>query len=280
MSANPFPQLQSEVIALWQVMARKGKRQKLDAARRFFANIGGMNPVGTGNSKTNAAGHYGLTGETCPLGCGQHPNHYDGKGPCYSVAGKTYLATIRASSDRIRNVRSFMAACVYAAQCGDDEMARFGTSGDIGLPGPDGHAIEVDHVLVAMLATVANAVRLLAHRSGPIAWGYTHFADDVVVIATLREAGLVLRRSGRKGRNGALVLGMSFGPMDKPLSATVKAAVRKVREENNGVPVVLCPAQRAESVRCQPECGVCFEQPEVTVLFGADGTTRPVSDLG
>lgn len=278
MSTNPFPQLQSEVIDLWKIMARYGVARKMWSARRYFASIGGMNPVGTGNSKTNAAGHYGLTGETCPIGCGQHPNHYDGKGPCYSVAGQTYLATIRASSDRIRNVRSFMAACIYAAQC--DEMARFGTSGDIGLPGPDGHATSVDHVLVSMLATVANAVRLLANRKGPIAWGYTHFSDDVVTIATLRDAGLVLRRSGRKGRNGALVLPMSFGPMDAPLAPVVKAAVRKVRDENNGVHVILCPAQRAESVRCQPECGVCWEQPEVTVLFGADGTTRPVSDLG
>lgn len=209
-------------------------------------------PFGDGDVKTGAPGMYRTVGSTCPLDCAHHPANDN---TCYASSGNVGIHQRRA-------VPSILAAAVTAAACmvwaqRTDRVARLHVSGDIGKYNADPMAgAWLDYEYVALLATLALAVRE-KYDADVVAWSYTAFTGPGadMCVSDLANAGIVMRRSGHAGENGAIT-----APF---------AAVKALRKEFD-VTLAKCPAQLRD-VSCA-ECKLCWARPDVCIVFDPHGT--------
>ena len=201
-----------------------------------------VNPVGDSGEKTQSPGTYRPAGwgYSCPV-C-----PYDRNG-CYAQAGNVNLHSDAASPDTGASVLSAMVAMVAAVRSG--RLARLHVSGDFATP-----AGTVDVVYIQELIDLARTIRTLYGLTGPVAWSYTHFKpiEFVAYRLALAEAGIVVRYSDHDAPGGAIVKDF----------ASFRAGNGRAK----------CLAQVSDA-NCNT-CRLCWERPDLTVVFDAHGSGR------
>lgn len=206
------------------------------SALREIARIQGpVSPVGEANKKILSPGTYRKVGSTCPQDC-----EFLVSG-CYAKVGRVAIQQSHDTTLREAAYRSFLVAAVSALRQG--KIARIHVSGDFG--DASGH---VDHEYVHMIADASERLRNLSRKEW-VSWGYTHFKSGPWV-ELLRNAGVAVRLSGETGPWGAVV-----------------RSHRKLRRKNE----FICPAQLANHMNCSV-CRLCWERPDLTVVFLPEGT--------
>lgn len=230
--------------------ARPGHwKQLLPRARAAVLKAGlPLNPVGGGNRKTGTPATYRPVGATCPSSC-----PYLGNG-CYAQQGFVYHHQGNASPDWLPSATSALVAMVLAARL--ETVARLHVSGD--LTRDD----QVDRAYVAALEQLGRYLRAQLELTGPLAWTYTHLTPAQLGPwhERLKAAGIVVRFSDQLGHDGVIVAPFSEVP--------------ELRLRHPGQRLAKCLAQLTDDRIPCASCKLCWERPDLTIVFRPHGFTR------
>ena len=229
-----------------------------DAVRAVVKASGHTNPVGGGDAKVGTTATYNKVGETCPPTCAQFPQPGK-KRTCMALSGNVALHEKRALPLWQSNTRAAIIAMVQAGAWRNP--ARLHVSGDFYANGV------LDTQYLEALIEAATIIR--DHYSMPIvAWAYTHVtrAEFSPWWDRMKEAGIVVRYSGDRGRWGVVV-------------TTDPDPWKRARELN----ATYCPEQAAKArgvkLSCVTDCGLCYDRDRL-VLFSTSNNTKPEPDEG
>ena len=242
--------IESLLDDVFALRLRKGGPGRLIGPAKRAARARGLspNPLGDGNSKLGLLGNYRPVGPTCPASC-----PYLGAG-CYAQSGLVHMAQRRASAGLEESLSS--AAIVMGLAARYRQVARLHVSGDV--YGPSG---SVDLAYVEGLCALGDGIRRRLGRDAVLAYGYTHAPRSEFEIWRLALAGrgVRLRYSSDAGERGAVVEDFS--------------RLGALREAHGGARFAKCPAQLDEITQCA-DCRICWERPELTVVFEPHGPER------
>ena len=241
---------ENELSTLW-----KGARwihNPGDYLRKKAHGFGPCNPIGDGDSKTQTPGTYRPVGPTCPASCDRLIEKN-----CYALMGNVRIHQKRSSPDIEPALRAAGVCFIWGTLT--NRLTRLHVSGDFGTSSVDPALQEY----VKGLVMVANTVNRLAGKAQgtSIAWSYTHVdgvTNETPWLVSLRKAGIHVRLSDRATYNGAIV--GNFHDFQK-----IRRAI--------GGKLVKCRAQLEKAVSCRT-CRLCWERPDLTVLFTPEGAGK------
>ena len=226
--------------------------------RAVLLHMGACNPVGIGNSKTQTVNIYSPVGKTCPSSCpymeqkGLTTRGELAKVPlCLALAGKVNLQQRRATEDPEDRARTAAVGFICAYMTGTP--ARLEVSGDAGQTWEDARRYH------ELLTWTLQHLQTLPDCPRHLGWRYTHLPrtrEGLRTVAALHSLGLATRWSDFAGPGGAVVGDFKTETLQK---------LRAL-----GARPVKCIEQMDKRTSCA-ECRLCWERPELTILFKPSG---------
>ena len=227
--------------------------------RAVRLHMGACNPVGIGNGKTQTVSTYAPVGKTCPSSCpymnkkGITSRGKEGKASiCTALA--SYHVNIqqkRASEDPETRARTAAVGFICAYMTGTP--ARLEVSGDAGKTWEDARRYH------ELLKWTLEHLQALPDCPRYLGWRYTHLPrtrEGLKTVAALHSLGLATRWSDYAGSGGAVVGDFKTETLQKLRALGARRPVKCI--------------EQIDGTSCA-ECRLCWERPELTVLFSASG---------